>query len=160
MLSLINSDVRWVRLTTLVVSLATGALIWEIVGWNFNPAIMVPLIGGEGHEGAAPRLYEYIFNDEEFRGAFVDSVKLFATGFIIGVLTAVPLGILMARLTLMRVAIETYILILYVTPMVALIPFILSIMGFDFWPKVLVVVEYVFIEPGSRESNHGATATC
>ena len=84
----------------------------------------------------APRLYEYIFNDEEFRAAFVDSVILFVTGFVIGVLTAVPLGILMARLTLMRVALETYILILYVTPMVALIPFILSIMGFDFWPKV------------------------
>ena len=44
MLSLINSDVRWVRLTTLAVSLVAGALIWEIVGWNFNPAIMVPLI--------------------------------------------------------------------------------------------------------------------
>ena len=144
MLSLINSDVRWVRLTTLAVSLVVGAVIWEIVGWNFNPAIMVPLIGGEGHEGAAPRLYEYIFNDEEFRAAFVDSVKLFVTGFVIGVLTAVPLGILMARLTLLRVAIETYILILYVTPMVALIPFILSIMGFDFWPKVLVVGLFTF----------------
>ena len=144
MLSIINSDVRWVRLTTLVVSLVAGALIWEIVGWQFNPAIMVPLIGGEGHEGAAPRLYEYIFNDEEFRAAFVDSVKLFVTGFVIGVLTAVPLGILMARLTLLRVAIETYILILYVTPMVALIPFILSIMGFDFWPKVLVVGLFTF----------------
>ncbi len=144
MLKIINSDVRWVRLTTLAVGLVGGALIWEIVGWNFNPAIMVPLIGGPGHEGAAPRLYEYIFNDEEFRDAFVDSVKLFATGFVIGVLAAVPLGILMARLALMRIALETYILILYVTPMVALIPFILSIMGFDFWPKVLVVGLFTF----------------
>jgi ABC-type nitrate/sulfonate/bicarbonate transport system permease component len=143
-LNFINSDVRWVRLTTLAVGLIAGAVIWEIVGWQFNPAIMVPLIGGEGHEGAAPRLYEYIFNDEEFRAAFVDSVTLFLTGFLIGVLTAVPLGILMARLTLMRVALETYILILYVTPMVALIPFILSIMGFDFWPKVLVVGLFTF----------------
>ncbi len=144
MLSLINSDVRWVRLTTLVVSLVTGALIWEIVGWNFNPSIMVPLIGGEGHEGAAPRLYEYIFNDEEFRKSFVGSVKLFVTGFVLGVLAAVPLGILMARLALLRIALETYILILYVTPTVALIPFILSIVGFDFWPKVLVVFLFTF----------------
>jgi NitT/TauT family transport system permease protein len=37
------------------------------------------------------------------------------------------------------VALETYILILYATPMVALIPFILSMMGFGFAPKVLVV---------------------
>lgn len=144
MLRLINSDVRWVRLATLVVSLVAGALIWEIVGWNFNPAIMVPLIGGEGHEGAAPRLYEYIFNDEEFRQSFVGSVRLFVTGFVIGVLTAVPLGILMARLARFRVALETYILILYVTPMVALIPFILTIVGFGFWPKVLVVFLFTF----------------
>ncbi len=144
MLKLINSDVRWVRHATLAVSLLGGALIWEIVGWNFNPAIMVPLIGGEGHGGAVPRLYEYIFNDEEFGEAFLGSVKLFVTGFTIGVFTAVPLGILMARLTLLRVALETYILMLYVTPMVALIPFILSVLGFDFWPKVLVVVLFTF----------------
>ena len=39
----------------------------------------------------------------------------------------------------LRVAIEPYIMILYATPMVALIPFILSLMGFGFGPKVLVV---------------------
>src|SRR5207344_2486488 len=38
-----------------------------------------------------------------------------------------------------RVGIEPYIMILYATPMVALIPFILSLMGFGFVPKVLVV---------------------
>jgi NitT/TauT family transport system permease protein len=38
-----------------------------------------------------------------------------------------------------RVAIEPYLMILYATPMVALIPFILSLMGFGFAPKVLVV---------------------
>ncbi len=144
MLSLINSDKRWVRLATVLVSLFAGGLLWEIVGWQFNPAIMVPLFGGEGHEGAAPRLYQYVVHDEEFRQAFLGSVKLFTTGFLIGVLSAVPLGILMARWTLLRIALESYILILYVTPMVALIPFILSIMGFDFWPKVLVVTLFTF----------------
>ena len=37
------------------------------------------------------------------------------------------------------VGVEPYIMILYATPMVALIPFILSLMGFGFAPKVLVV---------------------
>ncbi len=142
-LSLLNSDVRWVRLVTLLASLAAGALVWEIVGRQFNPSIMAPLVGGEG-QGAAPRLLEYVFNDPEFRDAFASSLALFVTGFSIGVLTAVPLGILMARWALLRVALESYILILYVTPMVALIPFILSILGFAFWPKVLVVVLFTF----------------
>jgi ABC-type nitrate/sulfonate/bicarbonate transport system permease component len=39
----------------------------------------------------------------------------------------------------LRVGLEPYIMILYATPMVALIPFILSMMGFGFAPKVLVV---------------------
>jgi NitT/TauT family transport system permease protein len=50
-----------------------------------------------------------------------------------------PLGMLLARVRVLRVAIEPYIMILYATPMVALIPFILSMMGFGFAPKVLVV---------------------
>jgi len=40
---------------------------------------------------------------------------------------------------LLREALDVYIMILYATPMVALIPFILSLMGFGFAPKVLVV---------------------
>jgi NitT/TauT family transport system permease protein len=39
----------------------------------------------------------------------------------------------------LRIGLEPYIMTLYATPMVALIPFILSMMGFGFAPKVLVV---------------------
>jgi NitT/TauT family transport system permease protein len=39
----------------------------------------------------------------------------------------------------LRIGIEPYIMIIYATPLVALIPFILSMMGFGFAPKVLVV---------------------
>ena len=167
MLKLINSDERWVRVATMIVSVVAGVAIWEIVGWQFNPAFMVPLIGhdgfcgvvprayefllgvpllaaGEEHGGALPRLYVYLFDDEEFRDAVLGSAKLFGTGFTLGVVAAVPLGILMARLALVRIALETYILIIYVTPMVALIPFILSMGGFGFWPKVLVVFLFTF----------------
>jgi NitT/TauT family transport system permease protein len=47
--------------------------------------------------------------------------------------------LLLARVRLLRIGIEPYIMILYATPMVALIPFILSMMGFGFASKVLVV---------------------
>ncbi len=50
-----------------------------------------------------------------------------------------PLGMLLARVRVLRIGVEPYIMILYATPMVALIPFILSMMGFGFAPKVLVV---------------------
>jgi NitT/TauT family transport system permease protein len=69
----------------------------------------------------------------------LNSAALFATGFLLSLLVGLPAGLLLARVGVLRVAIEPYIMILYATPMVALIPFILSLMGFGFVPKVLVV---------------------
>jgi len=143
-LALINSDRKSVRWTTIIFSLLLGAALWESVGWSFNQAIMAPLIGGGDHPGTLPRLYVYIFEDEEYRLSFLQSAGLFSTGFAFALLFALPLGIIMARLVTLRVALESYILGLYVTPMIALIPFILSILGFDFWPKVLVVALFAF----------------
>ena len=68
-----------------------------------------------------------------------NSSELFLTGFFIALAVGAPLGMLLARVRILRIGVEPYIMILYATPMVALIPFILSIMGFGFAPKVLVV---------------------
>ena len=69
----------------------------------------------------------------------LDSAKLFFTGFVLALVVGMPLGMLLARVRALRIGIEPYIMLLYATPMVALIPFILSMMGFGFAPKVLVV---------------------
>ena len=118
---------------------------------------MAPLVGGGEHPGAGTRLVR-LFGDAEFLDSFASSVKLFATGFALALALAVPLGIVLARLALLRVALESYILVLYVTPMVALIPFILSIIGFDFWPKVVVVVLFAFSRFSTTRSK--ARAAC
>src|SRR5690242_4049624 len=69
----------------------------------------------------------------------LSSATLFVSGLSLAVIVGVPLGLLMARVRVLRVALDVYVMILYATPMVALIPFILSLMGFGFAPKVLVV---------------------
>lgn len=71
--------------------------------------------------------------------AMRDSISLFLTGLFLAMITGLFLGMIMARLPWLRIALESYILALYSTPMAALIPFILAIFGFEFWPKVLVV---------------------
>lgn len=119
----------------------------------------------EEHIGAIPRLIEYFgwpyiveeyqelqakggfflwnayqaFTESEFIAALIESSKLFLTGLALAMAVGLALGMLMARLAWLRIALEHYILALYATPMAALIPFILSIFGFYFWPKVLVV---------------------
>jgi ABC-type nitrate/sulfonate/bicarbonate transport system permease component len=155
-------SLRVTRFGPLVLSLSIGLVIWEIAGWQFSPARMSPVLGSDvppvaavagwiaslvsgggaaalEHPGMVPRLAEFIR-----QGAFFDalgqSLALFGTGFAIALAIGLPLGLLMARLRLVRVALESYILALYATPMAAMIPFVLAIFGFQFWPKVIVVV--------------------
>ena len=115
-----------------VLSLLAGMALWEIAGRNSNAAFLVPL------SETLTRLAELYSNGQLIR-QFWASAALFASGFTLAVLIGMPLGMLLARLRVLRVAIEPCIMILYATPMVALIPFILSMMGFGFAPKVLVV---------------------
>jgi NitT/TauT family transport system permease protein len=120
------------RYAPAVLSLLAGMALWEIAGRYSSPAFLVPL------SETVERLWEML-RDGHLVAQFLDSAALFTTGFLLAIVIGAPLGLLFARLRVVRVAIEPYIMILYATPMVALIPFILSLMGFGFAPKVLVV---------------------
>src|SRR5690348_1207541 len=113
-------------------SLAAGIALWEIAGRSTSQAFMVPF------SETLVRLWQLIVGDG-FLGQLLVSAHLFVTGFILPAIVGAPLGILLARVRVLRMGLEPYILTLYATPMVALIPFILSLMGFGFAPKVLVV---------------------
>jgi NitT/TauT family transport system permease protein len=113
-------------------SLAAGIALWEIAGRNSNEAFLVPL------SETLKRLSELAASGALWQ-QFASSAALFLTGFVLALVVGMPFGMLLARSRTLRVALEPYIMILYATPMVALIPFILSLMGFGFAPKVLVV---------------------
>jgi len=113
-------------------SLIVGIALWEIVGRSVSPAFMVPLSETLG------RLWE-LGRSGELWAQFLNSALLFSTGFLIALAVGMPAGLLLARMRIIRIGLEPYIMLLYATPMVALIPFILSLMGFGFAPKVLVV---------------------
>ena len=115
-----------------LLSLVAGMALWELVGRHTSPAFMVPLsetllrlwgLGTRGRLGAQ----------------CLDSATLFAAGFALALVVGAPFGLPLARARTLRVGLAPYIMVLYATPLVALIPFILSIMGFGFVPKVLVV---------------------
>jgi len=113
-------------------SLLAGIALWEIAGRSTSQAFMVPF------SETLVRLWQLIVGGD-FLSQFLDSAELFLTGFVLAVVVGAPLGILLARVRVLRIGLEPYIMTLYATPMVALIPFILSLMGFGFTPKVLVV---------------------
>ncbi len=113
-------------------SLIAGIALWEIAGRSTSAAFMVPF------SATLVKLWQLI-QTREFLNQLLDSAILFSTGFVLALAVGMPVGMLLARVRVLRVGTEPYIMVLYATPMVALIPFILSIMGFGFVPKVLVV---------------------
>lgn len=123
---------RWPRFAAIAVSLMLGAGAWEVAGRLASGAFWAPL------SATLESLLEVARSGALVRyGA--DSFRLYVTGLAAAIAVGMPLGIVLARVRWLRVALEDYIMMLYATPMVALIPFILSIMGFGFAPKVLVV---------------------
>lgn len=114
------------------ISILIGIAIWEIAGRSTSAAFMVPF-------SETIRTLWQLVRTGEFLRQLLDSAVLFVTGFVLALVVGMPLGMLLARARALRVGIEPYIMALYATPMVALIPFILSLMGFGFAPKVLVV---------------------
>ena len=113
-------------------SVLAGLALWEVAGRSTSAAFMVPF------SETLVRLWQLVARGE-FITQFLDSSQLFLTGFGLALIVGAPLGLLLARVRILRIGIEPYLMILYATPMVALIPFILSMMGFGFAPKVLVV---------------------
>jgi ABC-type nitrate/sulfonate/bicarbonate transport system permease component len=113
-------------------SIFAGVAIWEIAGRSTSQAFMVPFTT------TIVQLWQLVLSGVFIR-QFLASAELFITGFVLALIVGMPLGMLLARVRTLRVGLQPYIMILYATPMVALIPFILSMMGFGFAPKVLVV---------------------
>ncbi len=132
-----STDGRWARSATLAVSIVVGAAIWELGTRGMSPAVISPF------SATMLRIFEMI-RTGELRTGLLGSLALFLAGFGIAVATALPLGLLLARVRVIRVALSDYIMVANATPLVALIPFILSIAGLDFAAKVLVVFLFSF----------------
>ena len=125
-------ETRLLRYGTYVVALALGALLWQFVASRTNPAFVASFTA------TIASLYEMV-QSGLLTNALKSSMGVYLTGLSAAIVVGIGIGLLLARVRLLRVALESYIMLLYATPMVALIPFILSMMGFGFAPKALVV---------------------
>ena len=120
------------RGATYTVALSLGAGLWELAAGFANPAFVASF------STTAARIGQYTLNGV-LLNALQSSLLIFLTGLGLAIVVGIAVGLLLARVRLLRVALENYIMLAYATPMVAMIPFILSMMGFGFGPKVLVV---------------------
>jgi NitT/TauT family transport system permease protein len=130
-------DSIWWRYATYAVALAAGAALWQAVASQTNPAFLASFtatIGGIVHFIETGALLK----------ALSSSIAVYLTGLAAAIVGGIGIGLLLARVRLLRIGLESYIMVLYATPMVALVPFIMSMMGFGFAPKALVVFLFAF----------------
>lgn len=115
-----------------LLSLALGALVWEIIGRHTQRTSFVgfwPTMQALGQLASGGELWT----------ALGQSLELFAIGLAISIVLGFLAGLLLARVRWLRIGLEPYVNALYATPAVALIPFIL-VFGFGFKQKLIVVV--------------------
>lgn len=128
---------RVASIVTVTLSLMAGAGIWEWIGRLSSRAFFAPF------SSTMLELF-HMASTGSLWAALGSSLRLFTLGLVLAALLGIPLGLLFARVRILRVAMEDYVMALYVTPMVALIPFIMSVMGFGLVAKVFVVMLFAF----------------
>jgi ABC-type nitrate/sulfonate/bicarbonate transport system permease component len=117
--------------------LAAGVAAWQLIGLHSASFVFVPLTSTLSSVGG-------LISDGTLPSALASSFSVYAVGVALGIGSGAAIGLLFARRALLRRAFEPYLTALYATPMVALIPFLLALMGYGFWPKVIVVWLFAF----------------
>ena len=122
----------WIQFVCYALSVLLLIGVWQALGHSFG-VLFVPFTTTMG------RLWDMLGNGPLLPALWV-SGKLYLVILAFNIVIGVSLGLLLARSKLVSAASEPYIYILYATPTISLVPFISVLLGFGFWPRVLVGV--------------------
>jgi NitT/TauT family transport system permease protein len=146
--SRLSSRGRWRAILAYAIGIAAGAVAWQLIGLNSASFVFVPLTTTLSSLGS-------LISDGSLPSALGASFSVYAVGEAFAIVAGAAVGLLFARRVLLRKAFEPYVVALYSTPMVALIPFLLALLGLGFWPKVVVVFLFAFF-PVQFSTQRGA----
>ena len=111
-----------------------GLALWELsaqVGWIDARFFSQP-------SAVAGRFYNDM-QENLILGELAITIQRLLSGFIIGSITGIVVGLVMSQVTLVRWALEPLIRALYVIPKLALLPIFLLLFGLNETPKVVFV---------------------
>jgi len=124
-----TSTYSWgIRLLSLLVVLTA----WELYGRSVNPILFT-------YPTAVAAAFVELVAKGELQRFLLQSLEVFAYGFVLAVVVGIPLGIFLARSATLSLALEPYLHALYSTPTVAFIPLIVLWFGFRVPAKVVIV---------------------
>lgn len=128
---------RWRAALGYGAGLAAGAAAWQLIGDHSASYVFVPLTATLSRLGQ-------LSADGSLPSALAASFAVYGTGVALAIVTGAAGGLLLARRALLREALGPYLVALYAVPAVVLIPFLLALLGFGYWPKVIVVWLFAF----------------
>jgi ABC-type nitrate/sulfonate/bicarbonate transport system permease component len=122
----------WIRIACYASSIALLLVMWQVFGNSFG-VLFVPFT-------KTVTTFWTMLTDGPLLPALWVSGQLYLVTLLINIVVGVTLGLLLARSKLISTAFEPYVYILYATPTISLVPFVSVLLGFTFWPRVLVSV--------------------
>jgi NitT/TauT family transport system permease protein len=122
-----------IRATTVGVFL----IAWELYGRSLNPIFL-------SYPAAIVSAAAELIANGELAAALLKSLQGLAIGFSVAVVVGITLGLLMGRYRTLYYALDPFIVALYATPGVALIPLIMLWFGLGLQAKIVIIFEACF----------------
>lgn len=119
------------RLGARLISLVLGLVLWQIVGSHYPYSMSSPW---EVVQAARRYLFPQVLP------AFGQTLESLGLAFAISLVAGVPIGLAMARVRVVRVALEPYVTMFYSLPMLALFPLLILAFGINFPLRVAASV--------------------
>ncbi len=114
-----------------ILSVVVGLLIWELIGSHYPYSMSSPV-------GVVRAVRHYLV--PQVLPAAYESLKTFSLAFAICVVFGIPIGLAMARIKFVRVAIQPYVTMLNSMPMLALFPLLILVFGINTQIRVAACV--------------------
>ncbi len=130
---------RWttVQIAIRIISLIVVLGVWEYVGRQINPVLFTyptAVAAAAAKMIASGELWKYLSQ----------SLIVLFVGLALASILGIILGLIMARVWVIDVALDTYITALYSIPSVALVPVLVLWFGFETTAKIAVVFLFTF----------------
>jgi NitT/TauT family transport system permease protein len=124
---------RLVRATAVAVFLVA----WELYGRSINPIFL-------SYPTAIVAAAVELIGSGQLLSALLKSLQGLALGFGLAIVLGIGLGVLMGRYRALYLALDPFLVALYATPGVALIPLIMLWLGLGLAAKVVIIFEACF----------------
>jgi ABC-type nitrate/sulfonate/bicarbonate transport system permease component len=130
---------RWMMANAAIRVISLVAVLggWEYFGRQTNPVLFTyptAVAAAAAKMIASGELWQYLSQ----------SLVVLAAGFAVAAIFGIALGLVMARLWVVDIALDTYITALYSIPSVALVPVLVLWIGFETSAKIAVVFLFTF----------------